>query len=162
MANAQDSSSSSPAQGRLSGQSQNQRREAWSMQNSDDNGSPSREPSADASSFGQNSRTSESSLGRWPTSISSCITNQSKEVNAPNSPTQVENDDPAGSPFQTSCGNDFLQGIGGNLYPPGQEHLLDLGCSSDPSAQDQSADSGENNAAQANGTVEIGENESKK
>lgn len=162
MADTQDSSSSSvPVQGRLSGQSQNHRRETRTMQNSDDNGSPSREPSSDALSFGQNSRISESSLGRWPTSTSSGITNRSKEVNAPNSPTQVENDDPAVSPSQTSFGNDSLQGIGGNSYPPGQEYLLGLGYSSDPSAQDQLADSGENNAAQADGTVNAGENESR-
>ncbi|KAF7508114.1 hypothetical protein GJ744_009555 [Endocarpon pusillum] len=147
MPNPQDSSSSSvPAQRRRSGQSQTHRREARTMQSSGDNGSPSRETSSDASSFGQNSRISESSL----------------DVNAPNSPTQVEDDDPAASPFQTSFGNDYLQGIGGDSYPPGQEHLLDLSYSSDPSAQAQSTDSGENNAAQADGTVKFGENKSKK
>ncbi|ERF73682.1 hypothetical protein EPUS_00935 [Endocarpon pusillum Z07020] len=146
MAHPQDSSSSSvPVQGRRSGQSQTHQREAWTMQNSDDNGSPSREPSSDASSFCQNSRTSESSL-----------------VNAPDSPTQDESDDSVISPLQKSFGNDSLQGIGGDLYPPGEEHLLGLSHSNDSSAQDQSADSGENNAAQADGTVKIGENESKK
>ena len=127
-----------------------------------DHGFSSPEPSSHASSFGQNSGLSGSSLGGGTTSTSFASLTDLKEVNAPNSPFQVESDDPAVSPSQTSFGNDSLQGIGGDLYPPEQEHLLDLGCSSDPSAQDQSADSGENNTAQADGTVKIGEKESKK